>query len=351
MAKTNLTAALAALGCMAGLLPSMAAAQSVGDFYKGKTLTFRVGYGAGGGYDTTARIAARHMGKHIPGNPTVTVDNMPGAGSLRALINMYNVGAKDGTLIVLAASSAALEPLIGNPAAKFDVRKINWIGSLHQDINSCSVWNGAGQGIKSFEDLLKAKQEIVFGSTGPQAITTKWPLFIKNVFNVPIKVLEGYKGSKAIMLAMPRGEVHAICGMFESSARGSYMSELKSGDLKVLLQTGMKNKSKLFGDAPQIGELVKDKGKEVEQIMRYVFSPAEITRPVSAPPGVPEDRVAALRKALLDTMKDPEVVATGAKLNIEWQPMSGEDLKAAIFDLYDTPKAVIEKATKLTTVN
>lgn len=326
-------------------------ADPVADFYKGKNVVLRVGYGPGGGYDTTARIVARYLGNHIPGKPTVTVDNMPGAGSLVALNQMYNAGPRDGTLMVSHAAAAALEPLIGNDAAKFDARKITWIGSLHSDINSCAVWQGAGQGIKTFDDLVRAKNEVVFGSTGPGAITSKWPIFIKNVFKAPIKVIEGYKGSKAITLAMPRGEVHAICGMFESSARGSYMSEIKSGDLKVILQVGLRRKVPLFGDATQIGEATKGMGKEMEQIVRYVFGPAEITRPIAAPPDIPPDRTVALRKALMDAMTDPGVVEMGAKIDVEWKPMPGEELKQAMIEFYETPKEIIEKVAKLTIAN
>lgn len=347
MSKSFLKLTAGVIGVASGLLAEETAAQPVAEFYKGKTVTLRVGYGPGGGYDTTARIVARYLGKHIPGAPNVTVENMPGAGSLLALNQMYNVGAKDGTLMVSHAASAALEPLIGNPLAKFDINKITWIGSLHSDINSCAVWKGAGQNITTFEDLIKAKQEVVFGSTGPQAITSKWPLFIKNVFKAPIKVIEGYKGSKAIMLAMPRGEVHAICGMFESSARGSYMSELKSGELKVILQTGLRRKVPLFGDAVQIGDTVKGKGSELEQIVRYIFGPSEITRPISAPPDVPADRANALRKALMDAMKDPGVVEMGAKIDVEWKPMTGNELRNAMLELYATSNEIIAKATEL----
>ncbi len=344
---TMLVAGAAAMAL--GGLTAQVNAKDAASFYKGKTVKFMVGYRAGGGYDTTTRLVARHLVNHIPGKPAVTVENMPGAGSLRLVNYIYNVAPKDGSLIGVFSSAAVLEPLLGNKSAKFDASKFTWVGSMHSDINSCGVWKGAGQNIKSFADLIKAKKNVVFGSTGPQSITSMWPLFLKNVFGAKVQVIEGYKGTKGINLAMKRGEVSALCGMFESSVRGAFFDDYKSGDLKIILQVGLDRKVPLFGDAVQITEITKDKGKEMQQIVRYVFGPAAITRPVAAPPGVPADRAKALQKALADTMADPKMVADGkSRLGVQLKPMTGDEVKNAILAFYKTPKDVIKKAISLT---
>ena len=162
------------LGILLGLLvsgSSSARADAVADFYRGKEITIQVGYGAGGGYDTTTRLFAQHFGKHVPGKPAIIVQNMPGAGSMRVANHIFGVAPKDGTVLGVFASSTALEPLFGNKAAAYDPRKYEWIGSLHRDIASCAVWKGAGQDIKSLPDLIAAKRTVTFGSTSPTAIT------------------------------------------------------------------------------------------------------------------------------------------------------------------------------------
>ncbi len=209
------------------------------DFYKGKVVNFRVGFGAGGGYDVTARLVSKYLGAHIPGKPSITVENMPGAGSMRLANYLYNVAPKDGTVFGTFSSASILEPIVGNPGAKFDPAKFTWLGSMHTDLNSCGIWKGGGVGIASFDDLVKAKKTITFGSSGPQSTSSLWPLFMKNVFNAPIKVIGGYKGIKAITLAMSRGEVDAVCGLFKSSLRSAYADDHKSGNLKIFLQVGL----------------------------------------------------------------------------------------------------------------
>ncbi|MFM1815896.1 MAG: hypothetical protein RLZ98_2591 [Pseudomonadota bacterium] len=330
------------------LLGQPAAADDVGEFYKGKVVSFRVGFGAGGGYDVTARLVSKYLGAHIPGNPSITVENMPGAGSMRLANYLYNVAPKDGTVFGTFSSASILEPIVGNPGAKFEPAKFTWLGSMHTDLNSCGIWNGAGVGIKSFDDLVKTGKTITFGSSGPQSTSSLWPLFMKNVFNAPIKVIGGYKGIKAITLAMSRGEVDAVCGLFESSLRGAYADEHRSGSLKIFLQVGLERKAPLFGDAAQILDTVKGKGEEMERIVRFVFGPTEITRPVAAPPGVPGARASALRKALMETMKDPGTVADGKKIGVDWEPMPGDVVEKKIVEIAATPKNVVEKAQKLT---
>jgi tripartite-type tricarboxylate transporter receptor subunit TctC len=339
------TGTLLALFATAAAVPA-ARADSVSDFYSDKDITILVGYGAGGGYDTTTRLFANHFGKHIPGKPNIIVQNMPGAGSMKAALNIYSVAPKDGSVLGVFASSTALEPLFGNKAATYDPRKYEWIGSLHSDIASCGVWKGAGQGIKSLPDLIHAKKTVTFGSTSPAAITAQHPLFLKHMFNANIKVVFGYKGTKDVSLAMMRGEVDGSCGMFESSVRSAFDQHVKAGDFKIIVQFGRDRKVPYFTDATQMYTMLKT--PEQKKIADVIFRQTELARPLAAPPGTPKDRVAALRKAMLATMKDPAMVADGQKMHIEFHPVSGEETLEIFKDFYKTPPELVQKAAHYT---
>lgn len=320
-----------------------AQAESVANFYKGKTLTFLVGFGAGGGYDTTTRLVARHFGDHVPGHPTPVVQNMPGGGSLKVLNFLYNEpNLRDGATLGVFNSAALLEPLYGDKKAQFKAEKFSWIGSMHSDVQACAVWQGAGMGIRTLPDLLKAKKTVIFGSTGPAAPTSQFPLFFKNALGAPIKVINGYKGTKGINLAMHRHEVEGSCGMFESSVRGAYFKDFKSGDLVLFVQVGMGRTSPLFGKATPILTMLKT--PELRKAAQLVFGPSIITRPLAAAPGVPADRVKALRKALLDTMKDPGMIKDGEKIHVKFHPLGGVEVEKMIANFYATPPDIVKKA-------
>jgi tripartite-type tricarboxylate transporter receptor subunit TctC len=311
---------MSAAGAVPALLAMMAAAttahaDAVADFYKGGQVTIQVGYGAGGGYDVTTRLFARHFGKHIPGNPTVVVENMPGAGSMRVANAIFNVAPKDGTVLGVFASSTALEPLFGNKKAEYDPRQYQWIGSLHRDIASCALWKGAGQGVANLPDLIKATKTVLFGSTSPTAITSQHPLFLKNMLKANLKVVYGYKGTKDVSLAMMRGEVDGSCGMFESSVRSAYDQHIKAGEMKVIVQFGRDRAVPYFKDATRMYELLKT--EEQRKVADVIFQQTELARPLAAPPGTPADRVAALRRAMQATLKYPALVADAEKLKKE----------------------------------
>ncbi len=339
---TRRLAAAAALAALAHGATASAQAQSAAEFFKGKTVTLNVGFGPGGGYDLNTRMFARHFGKHVPGNPSVIVQNMPGGGSIVAANYIYSAASKDGLVLGVFGASIMLEPLFGNKNVKVEPDKLAWIGNMHSDINSCGIWKGGGEGIKTFDDLLKSKKTIVFGSTSPESETGRFPYFMHNVFKAPVKVINGYKGTKDINLALQNGEVHATCGMYEASVLASYMTEVKSGDLKIVFQSGLDRKVPLFGDAASIGDLLK--GEEMRQIGEIVFRPSEITRPIAAPPGTPADRVAALRAAFEATMKDPELLAEGKKIGFDFLPMSGQRIEQLMAGFYKTPAAVVKKS-------
>jgi tripartite-type tricarboxylate transporter receptor subunit TctC len=325
-------------------LSSNAQADAVADFYKGKRITILIGFGAGGGYDTTTRLVSRHFGRHVPGNPTIVPQNMPGSGSLKVLNHLYNQPSlRDGATLGVFNSAAVLEPLYGNKKAQFDAKKLSWIGSMHSDVQACAVWKGAGVGIKTLQDMIKSKKTIVFGSTGPAAPTSLFPLYFKNALGAPIKVITGYKGTKDVNLAMHRGEVDGTCGMFESTVRGAYFNDFKSGDLRMFVQVSMGLPvPDIFKDATPVVDLLTT--PELKQTGRLVFGPSALTRPLSAPPAVPGDRLAALRKALLDTMKDPALIADGKKIKVEFKPIPGETFAKMIEEFYATPPEVVKKA-------
>jgi tripartite-type tricarboxylate transporter receptor subunit TctC len=340
MNRIHRAVALAALAF--SLVSAPASADDVADFYHGRQLVFIIGYSVGGGYDSSGRIWARHLSDHIPGHPTIVVQNMTGAGSMRAANYIYNAAPKDGSVIALFSSGAAMEPLYGDKQARFETAKFAWIASLDRDVQGCGVWKGAGQGIHTLPDLIKAKKMVIFGSTAPDSPTSQYPLFVRNMFHARIKVVQGYKGTKEINLAMQNGEVNGTCGMFESSVRGSFMSDLKNGNLDMFMQVGEHKKIPLFGQATRVYDLLKT--DEERRIAEVVFSPSEITRPVAAPPETPHARVAALSKAVMEAAKDPKLIKDAAKLQMKFDPISGEDVQKMFAHLFSQPPALVKKA-------
>ena len=325
----SIAIALAALSCAED--PALAA-----DF-TGKTITVSVGFPPGGGYDTYTRVFARHFGKHVPGKPGLVVQNQPGAGSLVAANTLYNIAPKDGTQLAMFAASVALEPLLGNPQAKFDAAKFTWLGNINKDVASCGVWTKSG--VKSFNDAMT--REVKIGGSGPGAITVQHALFLKNMLGAKIKVIAGYGGTNDINLAMQRGEVDATCGMFLSSVLGPYAKDVKDGNLKIVIQFGRQDVPE-FGDAVNVYKLLKS--DEDRQIADFVFLQSEIARPIAAPPGLTKDVADTLKKAFDDTMRDPEFIADATKANIQVGPMSSAELSKAFADFAAMPPAVLEKA-------
>lgn len=309
------------------------AAMAAGDdnFYQGKNLSIQIGYAPGGGYDLNTRIFARRFGAHIPGNPNILVENMPGAGSMKVANYLYSVAAKDGTVLGVFAASVALEPLFKNPQANYDTNKLSWIGSLTRDTPSCGVWKGAGQGIKTLADLTTAKNDVLFGSSSPTATTSQHAFVLKNFIGAHLRVIHGYPSTSDIKLALQRGELTATCGLLASTVQSTFMEEYKSGILKIIVQFGTTERVPLFGDATRIYDLAKN--DDDRRVFDFIFKQAELARPLAAPPGVPKERVETLRRAMLDTMKDPALIADAAKIGVEFEPVSGEET-AGIFASY-----------------
>lgn len=333
----------AAVALLAGEAISNAHADT--NFFSGKTITILVGAGVGGGYDTSTRIFAKHFSRHIPGNPTILPKNMPGAGGLNLANNLYNVAPKDGTTLGVFAASIALEPVFGNAQADYDTQKFEWIGSLVRDTPSCAVWKGAGQGIATLDDLLKAKKTVMFGSTAPSATTSQHAMLMKRYFGAPIKVIYGFRGTNDVKLALQRGELSATCGMLESTVKGAFRDEYASGDLNIFVQFGPDHAVPFFGGATRIYD--KLKSAQDRPIFDVIFKQAALARPFAAPPGTPADRVALLRKAMEDTLKDPQLIADAAKLSIDYNYVTGEETQRIFAEYRSVSPQAIKTALDL----
>ncbi|MYZ48516.1 Bug family tripartite tricarboxylate transporter substrate binding protein [Propylenella binzhouense] len=327
-------AALLAISASVG-----ARAQSVEDFYKGKSIDVVIAFSAGGGYDLYGRLLARHMGKHIPGNPTLVPQNMPGAGTLKATKYLYSVAPKDGTVFGVFSRTMPLAPVVGLAGADFDARKFTWLGSMAKEVTLCVVSDRSP--VDSWEDALKT--EFKLGGEGKGADPDIFANVIKTVFDAKDQLVTGYPGTADMYLAIERGELDGMCGLSYSSLLGRWGKQLQDGSLKIILQGGLQPHPELK-DVPNMVDLAQDARKK--QILKLILAPQAMARPFAAPPGVPEDRAKALRDAFEATLKDPEFLAEAKKLNVEIELMSADDIQGLLSDLYDTPKDLAEEASK-----
>jgi tripartite-type tricarboxylate transporter receptor subunit TctC len=325
---------LLALAC----LPAQAHAQSVEDFYKGKTISLAIGFDAGGGYDIYGRLLSRHMGQHIPGRPTIVVQNMPGAGSQRAAQWLYSIAPKDGTAIGTFGRQMGIAPLLTS-TAQFDGTKFVWIGSITNEVSTCVTWHTAA--VRSWNDILE--KEVTLGGDGPGADPDVFALLYKNVFDAKIKLVSGYHGTTPIILAMERGEVEGLCGYSWSTIKSKNQPWLRDKKINIIIQAALKKEPEI-ADVPLALDLART--EEQRQILKLFLTTQEAARPFAAPPGVPADRAAALRAAFDATVKDPEFLAEAKKLNLDVNPLAGTTIADLLTELYATPKSVIEKAAQ-----
>jgi tripartite-type tricarboxylate transporter receptor subunit TctC len=325
----------------AWFLAAQAQAQSPADFYKGRTVDLYVGYSVGGGYDLYARVLARHMGRHIPGNPTIVVKNMEGAGSLRLANWLYRVGAKDGSVIATIGRGTGFDPLLSRQAAQFDATRFTWIGSGNHEVSVCVAYSGSS-GITTFADL--RTREMTVGGTGASADTDQFPRVVNGVLGTRMKIVSGYPGGNDIVLAMERGEVQGRCGWSWSSVKSTHGAMIGEKKLVVLLQLSLQKHPEL-PDVPLVVDLAKT--DEERQILRLIFARQVMGRPFLAPPGIPADRADALRQAFMATMTDPAFVAEAERAQLEVNPVAGEDLQKLVAEIYRTPQEVTQKAAQL----
>ncbi len=331
------TLAACAVAVVVAATATDAHADSVSDFYRGKTVNIYIGFGPGGGYDVYARMLARHFGRFIPGNPNVVPQNMPGAGGVKAASFVYHAAAHDGLALAMFGGFTALEPLFGNNQANFDPVKFTWIGNMNRDASSCVVWNAAG--FEKFSDIMQ--RQMVFGSSGKASTTSQHALALKNMLGAKVKVIEGYQGTNDINLAMKRREVDASCGIYLSSAMTSYDQDLKNGNMRILIQFGRQN-APYFGDAVNFYALLKSEDEKL--VADIIFRQGEIARPIAGTPDIPADRAAALRTAFMQTMKDPAFLTEAAKVSLPIEPMTGEEVKKLFESFYGAPRTIVERA-------
>jgi tripartite-type tricarboxylate transporter receptor subunit TctC len=332
------TAAVLAIASIALAAP-LASAQSPAEFYRGRNVDLYVGYSVGGAYDLYARVIARHLGKHIPGNPTIVPRNMEGAGSLRLANWIYNVGPKDGTALATIGRGTAFDPLLGSKGAQFRADRFTWIGSANNEVSVCVAWKGSG--VTRFEDVLT--KELIVGGTGQAADTDQFPRILNGVLGAKFKIVSGYPGGNDVTLAMERGEVKGRRGWSWSSVLATHKRWIDDKSITVLAQLSL-NKHPDLPDVPLIMDFAKS--EDQQQIFKLIFARQVMGRPYLAPPGVPADRADALRKAFMDTMRDPEFLAEAEKSQLEITPVAGPEVEKLVNDLYQTPKALADKAAE-----
>jgi len=335
----------AALLILAGIV-GQAQGQSA-PFYKDKTIRIIVGFTSGGLYDQYARILARHMGKHIPGNPNIIVQNMPGAGSLSATNYVYGVAKSDGLTLGMPGSGIYLDQLLGRKEATFDVGKMVWLGSVDQ--RDLLLYMKADAPWKSIEDVMNAKEAPKCGSTGTSDLTTIVNNVLEETLGVKFQEVRGYPGGVEIDLALEKGEIHCRgTGITTHFAREPYFTWHKNGFDRHLVQTGNKKDSRL-PDAPTLAELMEKKKTPTlsRNVAKVMLVSATLGRPMIAAPGIPPDRIKILREAYLKTFREPEVIEEARKTKLDLATLPGEEVEAQIRDVMNQPKEVIDRVKKL----
>jgi tripartite-type tricarboxylate transporter receptor subunit TctC len=331
-----------AAGCLAGLAfatPAVAA-DAVESFYAGRTMQLVIGYSAGGGYDSYARLVARHMPDHIPGHPTIVPQNMPGAGSLKSAIYLANVAPHDGSVFGTFSRGIVVQPLFDKRVAgQFDARKLTWLGSVAAEVSVCAFSKASG--ITSLAAMHNGP--ILLGGTGAGADTDVYGNVVRTMLGFPMKMVTGYPGGGDVVLAIDRHEVAGRCGWSLSSLLSERKSAYDAGDLVITMQIALK-KSAMLPDVPLITDLATD--PKQAQALKLIVSRQTTARPFAAPPGVPADRAAALRAAFDATMTDPGFLADARAQQLEVSPVGAAEIEALVRDVYATPPDVVELAAQ-----
>jgi tripartite-type tricarboxylate transporter receptor subunit TctC len=310
--------------------------------FKGKTIRIIVPFAAGGGYDIYSRIIGRHLGRYIPGNPVFLVENMTGAGGLIGINHVYKVAKPDGLTIGTPIGTMFVDQLIGKPGIEFDGRKFEYVGAPAQDTQLLIVHKRTG--IHSAQQWLSHPTPVKFGSTGPGSANESIPKIAKAALNLPLQVVSGYKGSAVIRLAFNSGEVDGVANAWESMV-ATWPQELQSGEALILLQAAGKRHPELPNVPLVIDYAVSEMGKKLVQSVINNFGAT--ARPYVLPPGTPKDRVELLRKAFMDTMRDPEFAAELKKAKLDLNPLDGAMLERNIKDLFSLDQALIPKLAEI----
>jgi tripartite-type tricarboxylate transporter receptor subunit TctC len=325
---------------MSVLAPSPGRAESAGEFYAGKTIELHVASSAGGGYDTHARLLARHMSRHLPGKPNIVVKNVEGAGGLRLANALYNLAPKDGSVFGIIYRSTPFEPLMGNKAAQFDATRFGWIGSASNEVSVCVSWHDSGVG--TFADL--GTKEMIVGATGPGSDSYSFTKILNGVLDTRMKLVSGYPGGNELTLAMERGETTGRCGWSWSSIQATRPNWIREKKVNVLVQLALRKHPDL-PDVPLVIDLART-GEE-RDLLKLIFARQVIAYPYLAPPGIPADRLAALRDAFTATTRDAAFLADADKAKLEILPVSGDEVQALITEIFAAPAPLIRKAADL----
>jgi tripartite-type tricarboxylate transporter receptor subunit TctC len=328
----------AALTAALAVSATSAAAQSndVAEFYRGKTIRLIIGYGTGGGYDVYGKFFARYLGEHIPGKPTVIAQNMPGAGSRSAANWLYKVAPKDGTVLGVLGQATPADQVLGQAGVQFDARQFNWIGNMVDVNNIMITW--AESGVRTIDDA--KKKTIAIGATGASSPSVIYPTVANNLFGTQFKIVSGYPGGGDIMIALERREVDGRGSDSWASLKSNNPGWIKDKKVNILFQVGS-HREKDLPDAPMLTDLAQN--DEQRQILDIVSGDAAVGRPILTAPDVPAERVAALRKAFDDTMRDPAFLAAAEKAGLHFNPVGGEELQRIVVRIVSASPAVIEK--------
>jgi tripartite-type tricarboxylate transporter receptor subunit TctC len=334
-----LAAAVVATAAFLAAAPARAAETS--PFFAGKTVRIVVGFSPGGGYDLYARELGRFLGRHIPGNPVVVVQNMAGAGSLKAVNFLYNAAPRDGTVLATFARGIVFEPLIGHlDGAQFEAPKFNWIGSVSNEVSVCAI--NTSRGIFTWADMLTKKTLI--GASGAGADSDVFPIVLRNLFQLPMRVVTGYPGGADLNLAMERGETDGRCGWSWTSIVSRNRDWLTSKRIQITLQIALAKHEDL-PDVPLIMDLVSDPRHVAA--LKLIVSRQSIARPFAAPPEVPAERIETLRRAFDATMRDADFLADMRNQVLEVRPVGGAEVQDLMRDIYASPPDVVKLAREI----
>jgi tripartite-type tricarboxylate transporter receptor subunit TctC len=318
-----------------------AAADAVADFYRGKVLEIDVGTGVGGGYDANARLVARHLGRFIPGNPTIVVKNIAGGGGLTAANVLYNVARRDGTVIATFSNSMITEPLLGAGQAKFDPAKFIWLGSASREDGICVAAETSG--VRSWSDLLQ--KELYVGTAAPGTTTYMYPIMLRNMFGAKFKPVFGYPDAGQIALAIERGEVQSVCQTY-SSLKVQRAAWLRDGVIHPLIALGL-NRIPDFPDLPSVMEFAKE--TQQQQVLKLILAPTLAGRPFVGPPEVPEDRASALADAFAAMTQDNRFLEEAQRSRMDVEPVSGSQIDTLVKQIYALPADVIVETKRVVT--
>jgi tripartite-type tricarboxylate transporter receptor subunit TctC len=320
------------------VLPAMRQAKAAVPFYQGKNIRFVVGAAAGGGYDTYTRAIARHIGRHIPGNPAIVVENMAGAGSLIAANYVYNVAKPDGLSVGHFIGGLILQQLLQKPGIQFDSRRFIYLGVPAQDNTVLGITASAG--IASPEQWLASKKVLKFGGVGPGSAADDIPKIAAATIGLPVQVVTGYKGTSLVRLSFNNGEIHGLANSWESF-KSTWTREVESGELQIILQATPKRHTEL-PKVPLIADYAKT--QEAKDLIEVgIHNYGRTARPYVLPPGTPDEPVRLLRRALIETLKDPEFLAEAKKAKLDISPLTGEELGSTVNEMFALDKRLVDK--------